>query len=492
MRVMHVASEVAPYSKSGGLADVLGALPDALSRLGVEVTVVTPRYRSIDPTRFGFARRLEPLRISLAGHQSEVGIYEGFGSAGPKVRIFFVDHPESFDRDGLYGPPVSAGGGDFSDNARRFAILGKAALAIALDPKLNARPDVIHGHDWQAGPAMLYALDPSLPWAEPGMPNRGAPKTVFTLHNLAYQGIFNSQIISELDLPGNLFHPDGYEYWGNVSLLKAGLALAERLTTVSPRYAREIQTSEYGHGLDGLLRARSSRLHGILNGVDYRVWNPEIDSLLPAQYSADALAGKRACKAALQAEFGLPLRPDTPLCGSISRLVEQKGFDLVISALSKILADEDVQYVVLGTGDPALERALAEMQTVHPKKVSIRVKYDEGLAHRIEAGSDLFVMPSRFEPCGLNQIYSLRYGTPPIVRAVGGLDDTIVDFDAHSETGTGFKFSEYTPAALEETWRRALRTYRTVRQFTALQKRAMAQDFSWAASAKKYLDLYRS
>ena len=480
MRILHVASEVAPYSKTGGLADVLGALPRALAALGHEVTVVTPRYRSIDPERFGLARRLRGLAAPLGADTVAVGVFEGQAPSTPRVRVYLVDHPPSFDRDGIYGDAH----GDFADNARRFALLGAAALALAAE--FGAWPDVLHAHDWQGGPAILYA---KRPWG-----NLPLPKTVFTLHNLAFQGLFPESVIGALGLPVEYYNPDGYEFYGQVGYLKAGLALADRLSTVSPRYAREIQTAEHGLGMDGLLRARNAVLYGILNGVDYDVWNPQSDVHLPTHYSSESLAGKVACKAALQRELGLPLRADVPLCGSISRLTDQKGFDLVVGALESLLGREEaeLQYVVLGSGEPAIEAALRALATRHPKKLAVRVGYDEALSHRIEAGCDLYVMPSRFEPCGLNQMYSLRYGTPPIVRATGGLDDSIVDFDARSRSGTGFKFERYDAGALADCWRRALAAFRRGDDFAALVKRGMAQDFSWTRSAEAYSRLYRS
>jgi starch synthase len=442
MHVLHVASEVAPHSKTGGLADVLGALPEALRRLGLRVTVVTPRYRSVKVE--GLARRTVETQFG------PVGAIEGAG-------IFFVEHPV-FDRAGLYGE----GGQDYGDNAFRFALLGAAAMALVPDA------DLVHGHDWQAGPALMFA-----------------PKAkVFTIHNLAYQGLFPSSVVKELKLPEDLHHPGGYEFWGQVSFLKAGLVLADEITTVSPRYAREIQTAEQGYGLEGVLQERADVLVGILNGCDYDVWNPDKDPHLAARYSAERLEGKRACKAALQRELGLPEKPETPLCGSISRLVEQKGFDLVCEVLPTLL-EGDMQYVLLGSGQPAIEERLAALQAAYPDKLAVRIAYDEKLAHRIEAGCDLYVMPSRYEPCGLNQMYSLRYGTPPIVRATGGLDDTIVDGE------TGFKFQDYSAAALGEAWRRAILAYHSP-EFGKLIQRGMAEDYSWDASAQKYAALYRS
>ncbi|MGZ3442141.1 MAG: glycogen synthase GlgA, partial [Polyangia bacterium] len=441
MRILHVASEVAPYSKTGGLADVLGALPRALAALGHEVTVVTPRYRSVDPERFGLARRLRGLATPLGADTVAVGVFEGQAASTPRVRVYLVDHKPSFDREGIYGDAE----GDYPDNARRYALLGSAALALSAE--FGAWPDVVHAHDWQGGPAILFA---KRRWGD--LP---PPKTVFTLHNLAFQGLFPESVVDELGLPREYYNPEGFEYYGQASFLKAGLALADHVSTVSPRYAKEIQTPEHGLGFDGLLRARNKVLHGILNGVDYDTWNPEKDIHLAATYSAESLSGKRVCKAALQRELGLPVRADVPLCGSISRLTDQKGFHLVLAALPSLL-EGDLQYIVLGSGEPALERAFAELQVRFPKKLAVRIGYDEPLSHRIEAGCDLYVMPSKFEPCGLNQMYSLRYGTPPIVRATGGLDDTIVDFDARSRSGTGFKFEPYETHALVGAWLRAL------------------------------------
>jgi starch synthase len=448
MRILHVASECAPYSKTGGLADVLGALPRALRQLGLDVTVVTPRYRSVNVDAM---RRRE-----LATPLGDVGVYEENG-------IAFIDHPPSFDRAGLYGE----GGEDYPDNAQRFALLGAAAL------ELTPEPDILHGHDWQAGPALLYG--------------RHLPK-VFTIHNLAYQGLFPPSVVPEIHFSWDDYTAEGVEFWGHLSLLKTGIVLAEKITTVSKKYAQEIQTPEQGYGMEGLLQHRAADLVGILNGCDYDVWNPEKDPHLPSRYNAAHLDGKRLCKAALQRELGLPERPRTPLCGSISRLVTQKGFDLIAEVLPTILEGE-VQYVVLGSGQPEIEASLVALQKAFPKKLAVRIAYDEKLAHRIEAGCDLFVMPSQYEPCGLNQMYSLRYGTPPIVRATGGLDDTIID--AHSPAGTGFKFAPYSADALGEAWRRALLAYYSQAEFTSLVKRAMAQDFSWAAAARRYAALYR-
>jgi starch synthase len=475
MRVLHVASEVAPYVKTGGLADVLGALPRALAALGHEVTVVAPRYRAIDPDKLGLARRLRGLAAPIGHDTVAVGVYEGQAASTPRVRVYLIDHPPSFDRDGIYGDQ----NGDFADNPRRFAILASAALGLCAE--FGCWPDVVHGHDWQAGPAILAAKKS---WGD--LPR---PKTVFTIHNLAFQGIFPERVIDELGFGREYYNPDGFEYWGQVSYLKMGIALADKVSTVSPTYAREIQTPEHGVGFEGLLRAKSDRLYGILNGVDYDIWNPEKDMFIAENYSHERLSGKRACKAALQRELGLPVRADVPLCGSISRLTDQKGFDLILGALPSLL-EEELQYVVLGSGEPAIEKALRELAARFPKKLHARIAYDDGLAHRIEAGCDLFVMPSKFEPCGLNQMYSLRYGTPPLVRATGGLDDTIVDYDARSRSGSGFKFARYDVGALGETWRRALAAWRAPDDFAGLMRRGMTQDFGWQRAAEAYARLY--
>jgi starch synthase len=478
MKILHVASEVAPFSKTGGLADVLGALPRAQARLGAEVAVVSPRYRMIDPAKYNLARWLRTVPVYLAGEKIDVGVYEGTPPGG-KVRLYLVDHAPSFDRDGLYAMP---GGGDFADNARRFALLSRAALEIAA--QMGFWPDVLHAHDWQTGPALLHARYDSGP--------RRIPKTVFTIHNLAYQGLFPEHTIEQQGFPRELWNPDGFEFYGQLSYLKMGIVLADAITTVSPRYAAEIQTAEQGMGMDGLLRARAEKLVGILNGVDYDVWSPDRDPHLARAYSQDDLSGKRACKAALQREVGLPQKPETPLAGTISRFAYQKGFDLLVDALTELLPAEDLQYVVLGSGDPAVEGALAELQKKFPQKLAVRVAYDDALAHRIEAGTDLYLMPSRYEPCGLNQMYSLRYGTVPVVRATGGLDDTIVDYEPRSRSGTGFKFEPYSKEALVASWRRALHAYRHApEEWQALTRRGMAQDFSWTASAQRYLEVCR-
>jgi starch synthase len=470
MEILFVASEVAPWSKTGGLGDVSGALPRALASRGHRVAVVTPRYGAIDPRAAGFTRKDAALRVR--GEAIAVWVKP----AGPTW--YLVESERLFgSRRGLY----AEGGRDYPDNAERFSFLSRAALA--LPGAMRLRPRVVHANDWQTGlvPYLLrheHADDPALAGA----------RSVFTIHNLAYQGTFPSALVPHLGLPWDVFSPHAMEFYDRLSFMKAALTFADALTTVSPTYAREILTPEGGAGLDAVLRHRRADLHGILNGIDVEEWNPAADPHLPAHYSAKALGGKARCKAALQRELGLPVRPDVPLVGIVSRLVEQKGLDLVAAALADLLARE-VQLAVLGSGDRDLEEAFARAARERRERMSVRIGFDEGLAHRIEAGADAFLMPSRFEPCGLNQMYSLRYGTVPVVRAVGGLEDTVEDYDGWNR-GTGFKFREYSPAALLLAVRRALDAWRDRRAWRGIVARGMAQDFSWDRSARSYEELY--
>jgi starch synthase len=378
-----------------------------------------------------------------------------------------------FERKGFYGDSAM----DFPDNHIRFAVFARAALAVA---RVLFRTEIFHCHDWQAGlvPAYLrttFASDPTYLGC----------RTLFTIHNLGYQGLFPKSALADVALPAeDVFYPNGMEFFGRVSYIKAGIAYADALSTVSPTYAREIQTPEYGFGLDGALRARSSVLTGILNGVDYREWNPEIDPLIPARYSVDDLSGKAICKSQLLAEFGLP--PEAmgrPLLGIVSRFTRQKGTDILAEVIEEIIA-EDVYLVALGSGDTAYEEFFRRLQRDHPGRVGVRIGFDNGLAHRIEAGADIFLMPSYYEPCGLNQIYSLRYGTVPVVRATGGLDDTI-------DGGTGFKFAEYSGKALLEAVRAAVTAFTDPDAWRTMMRKGMRKDFSWKTSAAAYSELYR-
>jgi starch synthase len=473
MRILFVASEALPFAKTGGLADVMEALPRALVKLGHEVAVFMPRYRGVKAMSVVMPSMTIPqgLRLRFPTIAS--------GSVSRGVRYFFLDDPEYFDRAGIYGEDNK----DYPDNAERFTEFSRAAIELA---KHVWTPDVIHCHDWQTGmvPVLLrtsYGDDPAV---------MNIP-TIFTIHNLGYQGIFPRAALDLAGISPSLFFPGGLEYFGNINLLKGGLIYSDYLTTVSPKYAQEIQTPEYGFGLDGVIRSRADRLTGILNGVDYSAWSPDKDPLIPVKYSAKNLAGKQACKQALIQEYKLEDNPKGPIIGMVSRFVDQKGFDLIAQVAGELLA-EDLSLAVLGSGEPRYEGLFLALAADFPGRVSVTVAYDNRLSHLIEAGSDIFLMPSRYEPCGLNQIYSLRYGTVPIVRATGGLDDTIEPFDLEHGTGTGFKFHEYTPAALMEAIRQALHYYADDRIWKRIQLNGMAQDFSWNTSATEYAKLYEA
>ena len=474
LSIVHVVSEVAPYAKTGGLADVAAGLPAALAALGHDVTVVVPRYREIDCATREVGRCIVPLGA---------GSFEaGFGEfiVGPRHRIVLVDCPALYDRDGLYGVQ----GTDHPDNAVRFAFLARSALEF-LD-RVAGWPDVIHAHDWQAGLVPVYLA------AGVVRPATSRPGTVFTIHNLAYQGRF-ANVLSRLGVPERFFRPDGLEFWGEVSFLKGGVTFSDLITTVSPRYSREILTAEYGFGFEGVLQGRVADLVGILNGIDDERWNPQTDPFLPAPYSAVTLGGKATAKRALLDAFGLSVvEPERvrPVVGMVSRLVDQKGFDLLAQLPDRLLA-LDATYVLLGSGERRYESFWQDLATRHPTRVAVRIGFDEALAHLIEGGSDIFLMPSRFEPCGLNQMYSLRYGTVPVVRATGGLADTVIDHAAADGTGNGFTFVSYEPAALEDALDRAIRTYRDAETWRRLQQAGMRQDHSWNASAREYVKVYR-
>lgn len=472
MKILFVSSEGLPFSKTGGLADVTEALPKALVELGHDVAVVLPRYRGVKASTIV----MPSLTIPLGSRLRFPAVADGTMLGG--VRYFFVDDPEFFDREKLYGTTT----GDYPDNAERFAEFSKAAVEIA---KHVWPPDVIHCHDWQSAlvPVLLrtvYAGDAAV----------SRLPCVFTVHNMGYHGLFRRDVLWRVGLPEELFQMQGLEFFGNVSYLKGGLLFADYITTVSRRYAQEIQTPEYGHGLEGVVASRGDRLVGILNGVDYSVWSPEGDKFIAAKYSAKDLSGKRACKLDLLREFKLPAEAAArPLIGIVSRFVDQKGFDLIADVISELMREE-VSIVALGTGDARYESLFAAMATTFPGKFGVRVGFDNALAHKIEAGADMFLMPSRYEPCGLNQIYSLRYGTVPVVRATGGLDDTIENFDARSGKGTGFKFTPYEGKALLASVRKALAAFGNKPAWGKLMANGMAKDFSWYASAREYAALY--
>jgi starch synthase len=474
VRILFVASEGLPFSKTGGLADVVEALPKALVAQGHEMAVVLPRYRG---TKTGSVV-LPSVTIPLGPRLRFPAVLDGTVLSG--VRYLFVDDPAYFDRDGIYG----GSGGDYPDNAERYSEFCRAAIEIA---KHVFPPDVIHCHDWQTAlvPVLLrtsYGDDPAV---------KDLP-VVFTIHNMGYHGQFGKDVLAPAGIPAQLFNPGALEFYGNVNFLKGGLLYSDYLTTVSRKYAQEIQTPEFGYGLDGVVRGRADRLVGILNGVDYTSWNPEKDKLIAAKYSMKDLSGKHVCKQALLELFGLSQdHLSRPVIGIVSRFADQKGFDLIAERAHELM-QEDLVLVVLGTGERRYEDLFRALASAYPGRVGVKTVYDDAIAHKIEAGADMFLMPSRYEPCGLNQIYSLKYGTVPIVRATGGLDDTIEPFDLEHGTGTGFKFVEYSGAALLHCVRQALQHYADERIWKRIQLNGMAKDFSWKAPAAEYAKLYEA
>jgi starch synthase len=470
-----VTSEAHPFAKTGGLAEVAAALTDALARLGHAVTLVLPRYRRIDVSN---ADRLDAV-LTFGARVQPVTFYQR--QLAERVKAVFVDAPALFDREELYGTTS----GDYPDNAWRFAVFARAAIEY---PRVTQwRPSIIHAHDWQAGlvpvyQKMQFSLDPFV----------GSVPTVFTIHNLAFQGVFPAAMLDRLALSYEVMHVQAMEYWGNISYLKGGINFSEKITTVSPGYASEIVQPELGFGFDGVLARRTGDLVGILNGIDTTRWTPVADPFVSASFTADDLTGKRDAKRALLAEVGLPnddAALAVPVIGVISRLTDQKGFDLVADSAGDLMA-LNARWIMLGNGEPRYETLWNTLAAKFPQRVSATIGFNERLAHHIEAGADMFLMPSRFEPCGLNQLYSLRYGTVPIVRATGGLNDTVEDVDGLPDRGNGFKFREYSAAALVRTVTRALALYQDAEAWKRVQQRGMREDHSWDVSATAYVKLY--
>lgn len=478
MRILLASSEAHPYSKTGGLADMVGALARSLARAGHQVGLVTPLYGGVRERLPALDELDFPLEIPLGAQRERASVWSFETPEG--LMLYFVDHPDFYQRTSLY----QQNGADYPDNPERFMFLSKAVADLALH--LSWKPELVHVHDWQVGfvPLLLRHRRSVSGW-------ESAPRTCLTIHNLAYQGLFPAYQYPLTNLPWDYFTPSGVEFYGQGSFLKAGIAFADALTTVSPRYAREITTEEFGCGLDGLLRERRAALTGILNGVDLNEWDPARDPYLTQPYSADHLEGKGACKMALQKELGLPPDPDTPLFGNIGRMVNQKGMDILLPALEEMLHSR-MQFVVLGSGEPNFQRAFMDLAERHPSKVVTRIGFDEPLSHRIEAGCDFYLMPSHFEPCGLNQMYSLRFGTIPIVRITGGLDDTVRDIRESLDAPTGIKFGEYSAAALAKAIRKALALYDQKTIFQHFRTNAMASDFSWDNTSKSYLEVYQN
>lgn len=478
MKIAFVASEMTPLAKTGGLADVAGALPKYLSRQPeVELIAFLPFYREVKNKNIKVERVAEkkiipdwpawPKEFSVFSYQAE-----GF-------KIFLINNDYCFDRDYLYGTPQ----GDYPDNGERFAFFCLAVLTVMQE--LNFQPDLIHAHDWQA--AIMFAYLKHGP-AGDGFFRKTA--SLFTVHNLAYQGLFSKDILNRIGLPGHLFNPEDLEFYGQVNFLKAGLLYATAISTVSPTYSQEIQTPEFGCGLDGVLRKRSDRLFGILNGIDYLEWNPQTDAALPVNYSAEDWTGKKICREALLARFNLPAESKRPVVGMVSRLAGQKGFDLLVESLEEIFK-RDVFLVILGTGEQKIQNMLLESQKKYPDRFGLKIAFDDRLARLIYAGSDYFLIPSKYEPCGLTQMYSLRYGTIPVVRSTGGLKDSVMEFNPQKLSGNGFRFDHYRTEALLQALDRALSFYLKEPYWSALKRQAMSSDFSWEKSAAEYLKLYR-
>ncbi|MBN2507962.1 MAG: glycogen synthase GlgA [Verrucomicrobia bacterium] len=476
MRILLASSEVHPYSKTGGLADMAAALAKFLGRAGHRVGVVTPLYRGV-AERFASLQHFDwHLDLPLGAQRVRAEVFTLEPSEN--VTFYFIKQPPFYDRPCLYNERDL----DYPDNPARFIYFAKCVANLAR--YLPWKPQILHGHDWQAGVVPLLVLHQKTHegWWD-------APRTCHTIHNLAYQGNCPLGDYTLTNLPPTYLHAHGAEFYGRFSLLKTGIAFADVLTTVSPRYAIEITTPRHGCGLDGALRARRQSLVGVLNGVDYDEWNTEHNRYLKHPYSARNLQGKAAEKASLQQELRLPPRPDVPLFAAITRLAHQKGIDLLLGALMEMLAS-DIQFVLLGTGQPSLEHAFRHLASRYPHKTAIRIAFDQGLSHRIEAGADFFLMPSAFEPCGLNQMYSLRYGTLPIVRTTGGLDDTVVDISEDRKHPTGIKFTEYSARALAKAVRKAIALYECPGLFQRYRRNAMKADFSWQRTAQRYVEIY--
>ena len=473
LKVLFCTSEMSPFSKTGGLADVAGALPCALKECGVKVACVTPLYRLAAEHRKSIRDTGKTVTVGEESSRREFRIHE---TSFRNVPVYFLDSKDLFDRRGLYGE----NGTDYPDNGLRFALFARACLDLG--GAVGFEPTIFHLHDWQTALLAVYLKrNPS-----------GEARSVLTIHNLAYQGLFPPEILPRIGLDYDYFHWQRLEFYGKVNFLKGGLVYADAITTVSPTYAREIRTAEFGCGLEGVLTERQDRLTGILNGIDEEEWNPETDPHIPARYSKKDIRGKRSCRSALFAEAGLaPTRK--PLFGIITRLAEQKGLDILLPVMETLLG-EGFPFVVLGTGDPAYEKALTRLKETYPERLGLFLTFNTPLAHRIEAGSNMFLMPSRFEPCGLNQFYSMRYGTIPIVRATGGLADSVHPYSPEGLAqgrSTGFVFHSYDPDSLLRTVREAVALFADKKKWRRLIRNAMGRDFSWRKSAESYLELYR-
>ena len=485
MRIVQVCSEAVPFAKTGGLADVTGSLSKTLSELGHEVTLILPLYsRFLAKNGFTAEPVGDPFEIPLGDRSVSIQLHRT-QMPGCRVDVVLVEHAEFYDREGLYQDPETKA--DYRDNPERFIAFSRAALeAVA---RLKLKPDVIQAHDWQTALVLVLLEAQFREW----VPELRRTAAIMTLHNMAFQGTYPSEVMPLTGLGWEFYNWRQLECWGRVNLLKAGILFADQICTVSPTYSREIQTAEFGHGLDGVLRNRSADLTGILNGIDPQEWSPSVDPHLPARYDIDSLeTGKSTCKRVLQERLQLPLRADVPLLGMVSRMSWQKGFDLIGVCASRLL-ERDVQLVFLGNGQPEYEDLCRHLATAHPNKVRAVIGYDEALAHLIEAGSDIFLMPSKFEPCGLNQMFSMAYGTPPIVRATGGLADSVIGATPETlsnNTANGFSFDDHDPDQLWQQLDGALKLFADKPAWRSLQRAGMSRDWSWGRSAREYVALF--
>jgi starch synthase len=477
LKIFFATPEAVPFAKTGGLADVAGALPKSLHALGCEIKLFIPYYRMVKESGLPHQYLGEEIEVPIGDEKLKADIY--LGHLNQDIPVYFIGREEFFDREYLYSTPK----GDYFDNAERFIFFSRAILIFC--QRMGFSPDIIHHHEWQTG--LISAYLKSIYQNDPLFSHTAA---VFTIHNIAYQGIFKKEKFWLTGLPTEMYNPEGIEFWERINFMKAGIVYADAINTVSKKYSEEIQTPEYGYGLEGILRKRRESLYGILNGVDYGDWDPSHDPHLAARYDLEDISGKRECKKDLLKEFHLPSSlENAPLLGMISRLADQKGFDLLMEILEGLFA-LDIGFVLLGTGEQKYHDLFTQVAHKYPQKAGIRIAYDDRLAHKIEAGADFFLMPSKYEPCGLNQIYSLKYGTIPVVRATGGLDDTITQYDPATKKGNGFKFTRYEAKEFLTAIKGAIRFYSQPGHWRQLLRNAMTADFSWERSAEAYLQLY--
>ncbi len=480
LNIVMIASECVPYVKTGGLADVVGALPKALKALGHNVKVILPKYSKIDTEKHKLERFLPAMQVWMgAGNKEGCAVDVAFSEED--IPVYFIENWSFFGRDGIYNDTYS----DYGDNAERFAFFTRAALQLCVDAGFET--DIIHAHDWHTALAPAYLK--TWRWKGTSLENTAS---VFTIHNIQYQGRFSKECWPYTGISWQHFTPEKFEHHSGVNYLKGGIAFADKVTTVSPTYAKETKNTRLGAGLSTILKHKAQHYIGILNGVDYEEWNPETDTLIPVNFNINDLEGKKECKKVLQEKFELEINPAIPLIGVVSRLADQKGLDVLFSALQVLLQQVDFQFVLLGSGDNTLEASYAHLSYQYPGKAGAYIGYNNAIAHEIEAGADFFAMPSRFEPCGLNQMYSLKYGTLPIVRNTGGLADTIEQYDQNTGNGTGFKFDDLSPQAIVDTIKWVLDTwYNRKPHIDAMIQRAMEKNYSWEQSAERYVNLYR-